>query len=72
MGWLAIAQATWVWEAHLARFVVDSSQIIKKFDRFKQMNRYVKATLERKTIFGKDNKQYWTMDRKAFVYGQHY
>ena len=41
MKWLAIAQATWAWEAHLARFVVDSSQIIKKFDRFKQMNRHL-------------------------------
>jgi hypothetical protein len=41
MNKLDIAEATWVWEAHLARFVVDSSKEIYEFNRFKQMNRHL-------------------------------
>ena len=41
MNKLNIAQATWAWEAHLARFVVDNSKEIYKFSRFKQMNHHL-------------------------------
>jgi hypothetical protein len=44
LGKLAVAQATWSWEAHLARFVVDpSTQVFPEY-RFLQMQDYVKGT----------------------------
>ena len=39
---LTIAQATWVWEAHLARFVVNDSRTIYEFGKFNQMKEYLK------------------------------
>ena len=39
---LAIAQNTWVWEVHLARFVVDDSRTIYEFCKFNQMKEYLK------------------------------
>ena len=45
---LAVAQVTWVWEAHLARFVVDHTQKIYQNGRFRQMENYLKKSkLER-------------------------
>ena len=38
---LAVVEATWLWEAHLARFVVDPSKEIHKGGRFSQMKRYL-------------------------------
>jgi gas vesicle protein len=38
---LAVAQATWVWEAHLTRFVVDSSKRIYPSGKFRQMEQYL-------------------------------
>ena len=68
MKWLAIAQATWAWEAHLARFVVDSSQIIKKFDRYKQMSRHLKKNKPKDNLWkritstiGRWTKDHWYM-----------
>ena len=39
---LAVAQVTWVWEAHLARFVVDHNEKIYQTGRFRQMQNYLK------------------------------
>ncbi len=36
-----VAQATWVWEAHLARFVVDSEQKIYPIGQYRQMTKYL-------------------------------
>ena len=41
MNKLHIAQATWLWEGHVARFVVDNSKEIYEFGRFKQMSLYL-------------------------------
>ncbi|CAB4019232.1 Hypothetical predicted protein, partial [Paramuricea clavata] len=38
---LAVVEATWLWEAHLARFVVDSSKKIHKSGKFSQMENYL-------------------------------
>ena len=40
---LAVSQVTWVWEAHVARFVVDRSKNIYEFGRFGQMTDYIKG-----------------------------
>ena len=39
---LAVAQVTWVWEAHLARFVVDHAQKIYQSGTFRQTENYLK------------------------------
>ena len=36
-----VAEATWAWEAHLARFVVDSPRQIYKRGKFRQMKKYL-------------------------------
>ena len=38
----ALAEVTWVWEAHLARFVVDPEVPIFEFGRFGQMTEYLR------------------------------
>ena len=39
---LVLAQATWVWEAHVAKFVVDPSKEIHRIGWFRQMERHLK------------------------------
>ncbi len=41
---LIAAHATWVWEAHVARFVVDSSRQIYETGKFRQMKRYIQGS----------------------------
>ena len=49
---LAIAQATWLWEAHLARFVIDDSRMpIETFRRFKQMRDFLKRVRPRDNLW---------------------
>ena len=60
---LALAQVTWVWEAHLARFVVNSSvEKIYKSGRFDQMSKYLKKTKSKHNLWKKiqDKVAQWT------------
>ena len=43
---LAMGQVTWVWEAHLARFVVDPSKRMHSIRRFRQMENYLDGHIE--------------------------
>lgn len=64
---LSMAQATWTWEAHLARFVVNSDEAISLTRRFLQMQNYEKKfrgtsrwdKIQRK--FGKWTNLHWEM-----------
>ena len=40
---LSVVEATWLWEAHLARFVVDSSKKIYRSGKFSQMEKYLRG-----------------------------
>ena len=58
---LALAQATWVWEAHLARFVVDHPKQIHQYGRFRQMKDYLKESKSERDLWDEiQNKLNWT------------
>jgi uncharacterized protein YdhG (YjbR/CyaY superfamily) len=67
---LAVAQATWVWEAHVARFVVDSSKRIYPRGKFGQMERYLKTLKNPKDDRWAEIKKKlteWTHDHRKVV-----
>ena len=49
----AIAQATWAWEAHLARFVINSTANMWKFGKLRQMNQYLETVKEEDNLWMK-------------------
>ncbi|CAB3995452.1 Hypothetical predicted protein [Paramuricea clavata] len=59
---LAVAQVTWLWEAHLVRFVVHPSKQIFQFDRFNQMRLYLKRVKKKDNLWTKiqNNIGSWT------------
>ena len=50
---LALAEVTWVWEAHLARFVVGPTERIYEFGRFGQMKDYLRKLNTRRNCWTK-------------------
>jgi hypothetical protein len=67
---LAVARATWVWELHLARFVVDSSEKIYESYWIDQMEIYLKNVNPRPNRFTKiqDKLTEWTTKHWNLVY----
>ena len=47
---LAVAQATWVWEKHVARFVIDPSEKFYKSDWIEQMEKFLKKIEKKKDV----------------------
>ncbi len=64
MNKLAVAQATWMWESHLARFVVDGSKEIYEFKRFNQMTHYLKSVKAKDNLWMKINNRIGRWTRK--------
>ncbi|XP_028400787.1 uncharacterized protein LOC114523923 [Dendronephthya gigantea] len=69
MNKLAVAQTTWEWEAHLARFVTEPRTRIYPYARFKQMQRYLKTVGATDNLWTKIQKNYgvWTDDHWEMV-----
>jgi hypothetical protein len=68
---LVVAQATWLWEKHLARFVVDSSRKIYESGWMNQMEAYLKemdTDQNRFTKIQKKLKTTWTEEHWQVVF----
>ncbi|XP_028400657.1 uncharacterized protein LOC114523822 [Dendronephthya gigantea] len=70
MNKLAVAQTTWEWEAHLARFVIEPRTRIYSVARFKQMQRYLKRVGTTDNLWKKIQDHYgkWTNDHWEKIY----
>ena len=61
---LAVGQATWVWEKHVARFVIDPCERFYKSDWMAQMEKFLKKKAAKQNRWKKiqDKLQTWTED----------
>ena len=67
----AIAQATWAWEAHLARFVINSTEEMWTFGKFRQMKKYLENVKKEDNLWVKIIERIgfgeWTKDHRDML-----
>ena len=67
----AIAQATWAWEAHLTRFVINSKEEMWEYDKLGQMNEYLRTVKKERNLWTKIMRRIgfreWTKDHRKMV-----
>ena len=66
---LAVAQAMWKWEAHLARFVTKPRIKIYEYGRFKQMQKHLPKVKPENNLWTKIQKHYgqWTTEHWEMI-----
>ena len=67
---LAVAQATWIWEKHVTRFVIDSDQKFYKSDWIVQMKEFLRERRTKQNLWNKIQtklKTSWTTEHWAGI-----